>query len=370
MKQLAAYTIEGLNEIDTPFLAVYTDVVERNIQTLMGLFTDKGQIRPHVKTHKCPEVVKLLLNAGITKFKCATIAEAEMLALAGAVDVLMAYQPTGPKIGRFLNLINTYPSCAFSCLVDNEFSAQQISDAAVALGLRVSVWVDLNVGMNRTGVLPAGEGKKLFQFCSHLRGIVVAGLHAYDGHLTGPDANVRLAQAEAGFADVKNLANDLVLAGFKAPRIVAGSTPTIQFYARQANVECSPGTFIYWDQYYRHLYPELGFENAALVITRVISKPGPDSICLDLGYKAISSEGNENERVDLPELPDAKVVSQSEEHLLIESVMPELRIGEAVYGVPYHIGRTCNLYEECVVIQNHQAKARWPHTGRCRRITL
>ncbi|MBS7566687.1 D-TA family PLP-dependent enzyme [Mucilaginibacter sp. Bleaf8] len=370
MTSVSAYRIENLEEADTPLLAVYPDIVVKNIGKLISFFPDKKQIRPHVKTHKCPQVVKLLIEAGITKFKCATIAEAEMLAIAGAVDILLAYQPIGPKVFRFIKLMTTYPDCSFSCLVDNETSAQQISKAAIEFNLIAGVWIDLNVGMDRTGVLPATEGKRLFQFCGHLDGIKIAGLHAYDGHLTDPDPGVRLAQADEGFAAVRNLANDLVLAGFDLPNIVAGSTPTIQYYAQQPNIECSPGTFIYWDQHYQRQFPELAFENAALVISRVISKPNPETVCLDLGYKAVSSESSKEERVDFPELSDAQIISQSEEHLLVFSGASELQISDVVYGLPYHIGRTCNLYEACAIIKDHKIEEYWHHTARSRCINL
>jgi D-serine deaminase-like pyridoxal phosphate-dependent protein len=366
MTPFTTFYIENLEEADTPFLAVYPEIIQSNIRKLISLFYNKGQIRPHVKTHKCPQVVKLLLDAGITKFKCATIAEAEMLALSGAGDVLLAYQPVGPKVSRFINLILTYPACSFSCLVDNEASARQIADAAMGQSLVASVWIDLNVGMNRTGILPGAGGVNLFEYCSQLEGLTVVGLHAYDGHLTDPDSANRFAQAEAGFRPVRKLADELLLSGFEGLRIVAGSTPTIQFYASQADVECSPGTFIYWDQHYQNVYPELGFSNAGLIITRVISKPDSTTVCLDLGYKAISSEGPANERVDLLQLPHAHIISQSEEHLLVATGGTNLQVGDTVYGLPYHIGRTCNLYEACAVVEENQVKTHWLHTARHR----
>jgi D-serine deaminase-like pyridoxal phosphate-dependent protein len=366
MESLDKYVIANIAQADTPFLAVYPDMVSQNIQKLIGLFASKDQIRPHVKTHKCPHVVHLLLDAGIAKFKCATITEAEMLALSGAKDILMAYQPVGPKIERFINLSVTYPDCKFSCLVDNEASAQQIANTALKLSATASVWIDLNVGMNRTGVVPGEGGKELYLFCNALPSLQVVGLHAYDGHITDPDPASRIAQAKAGYTEVETLARQLYQLGFNSLRIAAGSTPTISFYAQQPQVECSPGTFIYWDQHYQNLYPEFGFQTAMLVITRVISRPQHHTVCLDLGYKAISSESAANERLYIPQFPQATVVSQSEEHMLVNASSVELQIGAEIYGVPYHIGRTCNLYEACAVINNHHITGKWLHTARSR----
>lgn len=366
LQKSVTYKIENIDLLDTPALVVYPSIVKRNIEQLIRLFNDVRQIRPHVKTHKTPEVVDLLLESGIRKFKCATIAEAEMLALAGAPDVLMAYQPVGPKVDRFMQLMVAFPACTFSCLVDNELSARQISKEASQLNATANIWIDLNVGMNRTGIAPDAAAKELMEFSSRLPHAKVVGLHAYDGHITDPDQYTRHHQAKKGFDTVINLANELAASGYPDLRIVAGSTPTITYYAQQLGVECSPGTFIYWDQHYQHLYPELPFKNAAVVVTRVISKPEPNRVCLDLGYKAISSESPAAERVDFPQHPDASVISQSEEHLLVEVKSAELQNGNTVYGLPYHIGRTCNLYEGCAVVEGGRITDNWPHTARKR----
>jgi D-serine deaminase-like pyridoxal phosphate-dependent protein len=366
MDWIDTYDIVNADKVDTPFLAVYPDIIKENIKSLIRLFKSTDQIRPHVKTHKCPQVVRLLLDAGITKFKCATIAEAEMLALAGAPDVLMAYQPVGPKIDRFMQLMVAFPACTLSCLVDNELSARQISNQASQLNVTVNIWIDLNVGMNRTGIASNADAKELVDLCSRLPHVKVVGFHAYDGHITDADQHTRHHQAKRGFDTVKSLVDELAASVYPDLRIVAGSTPTIAYYAQQPGVECSPGTFIYWDQHYQHLYPELPFKNAAVVVTRVISKPEPYRVCLDLGYKAISSESPATERVDFPQHPDATVISQSEEHLLVEVKSTELQTGDTVYGLPYHIGRTCNLYEGCAVVDGGRITGNWLHTARKR----
>src|SRR5580692_9989485 len=149
------YEIDNIDELDTPALVVYPERVGQNIARAVAMVGDAGRLRPHVKTHKSPAVTRLMLDAGIRKFKCATIAEAEMLALAGAPDVLLAYQPVGPKIKRLIHLIAGYPATKFACLVDNEQVASELAADATARNLCVSVYLDLNVGMNRTGILPA-----------------------------------------------------------------------------------------------------------------------------------------------------------------------------------------------------------------------
>ena len=369
MKEIDNYKIENIKKIDTPALLIYPAIVERNIQHLTSLFSDVKQIRPHIKTHKCPQIVQLLNDAGITKFKCATIAEAEMLASVGVADILMAYQPIGPKIDRFIDLVTRFYSCSFSCLIDNTNIAVAISEAAQQAGLKVNCYIDLDTGMNRTGIKPGAEAKELFLYVCQLPGINIIGVHSYDGHLTDYDVNIRLKKAEEGYQSVLSLVNDLNKAKNLSLRIVAGSSPTLSFYAKQIDVECCPGTFIYWDQCYRDMYPELPFEFAALVVTRVISKPDANAVCLDLGYKAIASEESLDKRVKLLNHSILNISSQSEEHLLTTTTK-ELPIGEIIYGIPYHIGRTCNLYESVAVVENKQVSKYWTNAARSRRISI
>src|SRR5882762_7699430 len=104
------YTIQDPDQLDSPTLVVYPERVKANIRLALQMAGDPARLRPHIKTHKSPDATRLLLEAGIHKFKCATIAEAEMLAIAGAEDVLLAYQPVGPKLQRFVSLVRKYPA--------------------------------------------------------------------------------------------------------------------------------------------------------------------------------------------------------------------------------------------------------------------
>src|ERR1700743_886670 len=102
------YTIENIDQLDTPALVVFPERVRENIRLAVEMAGSPARLRPHVKTHKSPDTARLMLAAGIAQFKCATIAEAEMLAIAGAQDVLLAYQPIGPKAVRLVELIRKY----------------------------------------------------------------------------------------------------------------------------------------------------------------------------------------------------------------------------------------------------------------------
>src|SRR4030095_9570615 len=133
----AWYEIENVNELDSPALVVFPERVKHNIQLAIEMIGEVNRLRPHIKTNKSPDVAKLMLKAGITKFKCATIAEAEMLAQCNAPDVLLAYQPLGPKLNRFVSLIKKYASTKFSCLTDNIAAASEQALAFSAVNITV-----------------------------------------------------------------------------------------------------------------------------------------------------------------------------------------------------------------------------------------
>jgi D-serine deaminase-like pyridoxal phosphate-dependent protein len=106
------------------------------------------------------------------------------------------------------------------------------------------------------------------------------------------------------------------------------------------------------------------------VLTRVVSKPGPNLICLDLGHKSVAAE-NPHPRAEFPQIPDARAVMHSEEHLLLEtSRAADLEVGHALYAFPKHICPTVALYSEAVTVTNGVAGERWPVTARNRTLTV
>jgi D-serine deaminase-like pyridoxal phosphate-dependent protein len=311
----------------------------------------------------------------VTRFKCATIAEAEMTAQAGAPDVLLAYQPVGPNIARLATLVERLPQTQFSALVDNPDTAREIGGEFERHGLTIDLLVDLDVGMHRSGIEVGGAAHALYRGLCHMPGVRPGGLHAYDGHLRDADSALREARCEEAFAPVGRLRERLQREGLPVPRIVAGGTPTFNYHAARGDVECSPGTCVYWDSCYGGTLEDLAFEFAGLVLTRVISKPGGTRLCLDLGHKAIASE-NPHPRVLLfaphgdTALP-ATFIGHSEEHLVLET--PEAdsyRIGDCLYGVPWHICPTVALYSEAQIVQDGQIVDRWEIQARARRLSI
>ena len=370
MAELEWYKINNVDVLDTPALAVYLDRVKKNIQTLIQSVDDVKRLRPHIKTHKSPEVTGLMLDKGVNKFKCATVAEAEMLALAGAPDVLLAYQPVGRKGHRLLSLIQKYPQTKFSCLIDNEHTAAELSETFSKAQLRIDVYIDLNVGMNRTGIIPE-DAFTLYKKCTSLKGINIVGLHAYDGHIRDKDFNDRTKRCDEAFAKVTELQQKIIAADGKKLTIVAGGSPTFSIHAQRKEIECSPGTFAYWDKGYAQILSEQNFIPAALVVTRVISKPAPNIICIDLGHKSIASENSLPDRVSFLNAINLRPIGHSEEHMVLQvDNGEEFQVGDILYGIPYHVCPTVALHDRSAIVENNMFVKHWETSSRNRRITV
>jgi D-serine deaminase-like pyridoxal phosphate-dependent protein len=311
------------------------------------------------------------MEQGITRFKCATIAEAEMLGLAGAADVLLAYQPVGPNVARLVRLMQKFPKTVFSTIVDDARAIGEISVAMKAAQLQVGLFLDIDCGMSRTGVPPGPQAIALYRLMTNSPGVRALGLHAYDGHIHDRDPADRAATCEAAFKPILALRSELERQRLSAPRIVAGGTPTFPVHAQRGNdIECSPGTCVLSDFGYSSKFPDLDFLHAALLLTRVVSKPGGNRLCLDLGHKAVASE-NPHPRVHLLDIPDARFVMHSEEHLVIETDHAErFEVGDPIYGVPWHVCPTVALHSDAFVVTDGRAGEQWQVVGRARRLTI
>lgn len=361
------YKIKNKEQIDSPALVIYPDKVQENIDLCIEMAKDVDKLRPHVKTNKMSEVCNMMLQSGITKFKCATIAETEMLAIIGAPDILLAYQPVGPKISRLLSLVKAYPLSAFSCLVDNELNAQQIDSLCKKERIKLNVYIDLNVGMNRTGISPE-KVPPLAKKILSLENIRLTGIHGYDGQIHDEDVSERRKAGDRSFALAKKVYDEIAEWCSYPLTLIMGGTPTFPIHIHRNNVECSPGTFVFWDWEYKHMLKDLPFEYAALVISRVISVIDKHHICIDLGHKSVAAE-NPLPRVHFLNAPEAKPIAQSEEHLVLEVPdSSEYHLGDIFYGVPVHICPTVALYDKAYVIMNNNKITYWNVVARNRSI--
>ncbi|HET8738005.1 MAG TPA: D-TA family PLP-dependent enzyme [Pricia sp.] len=433
------YRINDPNEVISPALLVYPARILHNIKKMIEMAGGTEHLRPHIKTHKTAEIIQMQLDSGIRKFKCATIAEAELLALSGVPDILLAMQPVGANMARFFKLMHKYPESDFSALVDNIETLKALSSMAKSNGpgvtkrqprdikatgrpaksqrAVVSLWMDINCGMNRTGILPGKNAIALYREMDADPNVKAMGLHAYDGHIRNTNVTRRKKDCDRAFEAVMNLKSELEAglasagvesAGVESPGeesagvesrleiakpeskasiggipvggipvggipvrgIVAGGSPTFPFHAKRDGVVASPGTTLLWDAGYGALFPDMEFLPAAVLLTRIISKPAKDTICLDLGHKHIAPE-MPFPRVQFLNLENGVQKGQSEEHLVLECKNAEdYAVGDILYALPVHICPTVAKYERLQVVSEGKIIDSWEVAARKSRITV
>ena len=360
--------IEGVDALLSPSLVIDRGIVRRNLDAMIALAGGADRLRPHAKTHKMAAVIRLAGSLGIRKHKCATLSEAEMIAAAGGADVLIAYPLVGPNLERLAELVDLYPGTTFRALIDDFEVAKGLSETLTFLPRPpLPVLIDLDVGMGRTGV-PTAEAFDLWDRVGALPGLVLDGLHAYDGHIREPDPEARRRITAEGLDAVLRLRDWLKARGRPAGRLVLGGTPTFPFHAGldEPGVECSPGTCVLHDAGYATSFPDLPFSPAAALLTRVVSRPRPGRLCLDLGHKAVAADPP-GARLALLGVPDATLGPQSEEHLILETPhAADFPPGTPLFAIPTHICPTCALHRDAYVIEDGRLVESWEVTARDR----
>lgn len=370
MSQNQWYNVTKTDTLISPSLLVYPERIEHNINTMLHMAGGPENLRPHIKTHKNTEIIGMQLQKGITKFKCATIAEAELLADCGAPDILLAMQPVGANQERLIKLIKTYPSITFATLVDNLVTTEELGKLAEKHKISLPLYIDLNVGMHRTGIAPGREALDLYKAISKHSHLESKGLHTYDGHLRNPNVEIRKSDCDAAFETVLELRKNIIQAGLPEPILVAGGSPTFPFHCKRDNVIASPGTTLLWDGGYAGLFPEMDFLPAAVLFTRIISKPKTGVLCFDLGHKSIAPE-MDFPRVKFLTLEHGKQIKQSEEHLVVEyDDLEILDVGDEHYAIPLHICPTVAKYDSMLVVENGVVTKEWKVVARNQKLTI
>ncbi len=369
------YLIHDPSQVFSPGLVFYRSIILANIQKLLDRVGGKPErLRPHCKTHKTREIVRLQMERGITKHKCATIAEAEMLGQIGVPDIMLAYPIIGPNCARLAKLVRLFPNSRFSTLADHPDGAQMLSDAMRAASVSVEVLVDLDVGQHRTGIPANEDGFNLYARIADLPGIKPGGLHVYDGHVHQHDVNDRQQSVDASLNDVLALKDRILRSGMPIPRMVLGGTPTFPVYAKMdwQDTECSPGTCVLNDFNYGVWFPDLEeFQHAALLVTRVVSRPTKTRVTFDLGYKAVASDPPAGKRCVVMGLEKGEAVLHNEEHLVFETPDAEnYRIGDFHYALPSHVCPTSALHRFAYVVDEGNVVDQWEIVGRDRVITV
>ncbi|MCA9267914.1 MAG: D-TA family PLP-dependent enzyme, partial [Planctomycetales bacterium] len=365
------YVLHDRSQIITPALVVFRDLVAANLQQMIA--GDAARLRPHCKTHKMPAVAAMELAAGITKHKCATLAEAEMLATAGVRDIFLAYNPVGANVGRVVAFRRKFPDVNFLVAADHPVPVAELSAACAASDVEVGVVLDLDCGMHRTGIQPGEKAMELYRMIDDAPHLIAAGLHAYDGHHHQHDFAERAAAIDRDWRAVEAFRDQLAAAGLPTPRLIATGTPGFPVHARRSDptLELSPGTTVFHDAGSLANFPDLPFTPAAVVLSRVVSRPAADLVTFDAGTKAIAADPPMEKRAVFPELPDARIVAHNEEHLVIRTAEAKrFQPGDEQFIIPWHICPTVAWHREAYVAADGAIVDRWPIVARDRVLSL
>src|SRR6267378_2260810 len=216
------YRVSSIEELLTPALVLYPEILVSNIERTLDLLGgDPNRLRVHIKTAKLGYTLRILVERGIRNFKCATTLELLVACRSGAADVLFAYPAMGANVRRVREIADQFPGVRISTLAENEEQVRQWR------GSRVGVFLDINPGMDRTGIEQTHSdiAVQLARAIAGL-GLEFRGLHYYDGHLGGLEMHERIAVAHAGYDRLLNVVSELERSGVRVPELITAGTPT------------------------------------------------------------------------------------------------------------------------------------------------
>ena len=353
---------QRLDEVDTPALILDLDAFEKNLQTLAETAGGAVRIRPHAKTHKCPEVAKRQRALGAVGQCCQKVSEAEAMVDGGIEDVLISNEVVGAR--KLARLSALSRRARIGVCVDDAGNVRDIA----ASGARVDVYVELEIGMGRCGVAPGEPALALAREIGRHHGLRFAGLQAYNGraqHVRG--SSERQALIEKGAAAVRSTRDLLKKNRIECPIVTGAGSGTFMFEVRSgAWDEIQPGSYAFMDvDYGRNEWaaPLPRFEHALFVLSTVMSRPRRDLAIVDAGLKASSVDSG------MPQVwqrPGLTYLRASDEHGWVE-VAPQgaaPALGEKLLLVPGHCDPTINLYDYYVCVRRGKVEALWPITAR------
>lgn len=356
-----ALSDELVARVMTPALVIYADKVNHNVQAMLAYVGgDATRWRPHLKTTKSPYVYGVLVDAGVRHFKCATVREARCIldVLTGrgvtGADLLIAYPLQGPALTVAGDLAATFPATRLSVLSEDPLHVSQVPQ-------NLGIFVDINPGMNRTGV-PLAEYQNI-SAVAKAAGERFRGLHFYDGHVHDDSAAERRAVTHALYDEVCTVIKMLAAEDLACGELITSGTPTFRYaldypgfaggHLGDSEVihRVSPGTVVFHDFQYDSLLEDLELQPAAMLLSRVISHPQAGLVTCDAGAKSIASEAGHPVAFVLGH-PDLVALPPSEEHLPLRCTSGNKpQRGDALLLIPKHICPTVNLAEQALLVK-------------------
>jgi D-serine deaminase-like pyridoxal phosphate-dependent protein len=367
----AGHTILDPGQVlDTPVMVVDEGILHQNIAEMQGFANSVGvNLRPHIKTHKSPQIARLQLQAGAVGITCAKLGEAEVMAReAGVQDILIAYPIVGqPKIERLLSLMD---QVHMTVAVDTLDAATALSNAVVRAGRTLDLYLEVNTGQDRAGQRAGEEALALGKAIAALPGVRIVGVMTHEGHAGASEPDLIADKAKAAGLALVETADLLRRAGVPVTTVSVGSTPSSPFTPTIPGVtEMRPGTYVFNDNTgFRH--GRMGPDRcAARIAATVVSRPSPDRAIIDAGSKALAMDPSPSHPGHgfIIGHPDATIARISEEHgvvLLPTEDEPGFSVGDRVEVIPNHICPTINLTDELFIVRDGKVIDRWPVSAR------
>jgi D-serine deaminase-like pyridoxal phosphate-dependent protein len=337
-----------IEDLPTPAVLVDLDVLEKNIARQAGRAREAGvRLRPHAKTHKCPEIARMQLAAGAAGISLAKASEAEVFADAGFDDIFIAYPVAG--LGKAERLLALSDRLRLAAGTDSVEGARQLSGPFQAAGRRLDVLLKIDVGYHRVGVLPE-NALEVARRIAELPGLTLRGIFTHAGHVyqaETPEAVAHIGQLEGEI--LFSCAEALRRSGLSIDEVSVGSTPSARHAMRVAGVtECRPGNYVFHDGSQAALGTCDPEDCAMTILATVVSVPARDRVCLDAGSKTLSQD-TLRPRANGHGLilgTSSRLQSLSEEHGVARVEKGDsFRVGDRVRILPNHACVVSNLHD-------------------------
>jgi D-serine deaminase-like pyridoxal phosphate-dependent protein len=369
-----SYHVSDLEHVMTPALVLYPEIIASNVgRTLDLLDANPERWRAHIKTAKLAYTLRTLLDRGVRNFKCATTLELLTACESGANDVLVAYPVMGANAQRVREIADRCRQVRISVLAENELQIRQW------IGSPVGIFLDINPGMNRTGI-EQGNHSEVVELIRAIRRakLEFRGLHYYDGQFGHEDEPQRTRAAHAGYDRLMQLVTEAARNGFDVPELITAGSPTFScslsyeaFRGAPFVHRISPGTIVYCDATSMAQLPaEYGYAPAAVVVTRVVSHPSRGMVTCDAGHKSVSADAGVPTCIVMGH-PELRPMGPSEEHLPMQvSSGAAPALGEVLYLVPRHVCPTVNNFDTALLVRNGEIQSMEKVSARGREMPL
>ncbi|MFX1572415.1 MAG: DSD1 family PLP-dependent enzyme [Promethearchaeota archaeon] len=344
------------DKVSTPALVVDYNLMKKNIET-MAKFAKANNVnlRPHVKTHKCPKIGKMQLEAGASGICVARVGEAEIFAEHGFDNILIANEVI--DLNQIKRLVELNKNSLVRVCVDSEKNIKDLNKIASKEGINLEVLLEVDVGLGRNGVEPGKPALYFANLIKDRKNLKLVGLQGYEGHLTAViDPELRKKKTEECMKSLVETRDYLNNNGFEITYLTASNTVTYRFSAKYEGItELQPGTYIFNDEHYHRVSPE--YDIAVSVLSTVTNNPGRRVYTIDAGLKAAT---NDNGNPVFKKYPKSKIKVMTEEHSIIRTgPRDQFEIGQKIELFPSHICTTVNLYDFFTIIKDDKFIGRW-----------